>query len=456
MNRRFHIPTKINLLIISFLIFLVYVVTIIVNYARKDKIFSYEVKAGSLAESNIYTGIILRDEKIFYSNDTGYIDYFAREGEHLGVGDLIYTIDESGIIDDMIGETQGENKLTDNDLQELKYSINDFCSTFDEKNFNRSYDFLYSIDGMVLKYANMNILATIDNVSSSSLSNLVKLNKSSETGYIVYNIDGYESLSINSIGDSVYDMSTYEKEQLLSKTLIDKNQPVYKLITSENWSIIIPLTEEKALELADEGYVQIKFLDTQRTVWAGIKTFQNGDNFYGQLTLNNSVLNYCKDRYVDIELSSKAEKGLKIPISSLVYKDFYLIPVEYAIESGEENSFYFLRKKFQEDGSIAAELINVSVYAEIDGYYYVDDGSLRIGDYLLTKDSLNEYPVSVKGQLEGVYNMNKGYADFRQVVILYQNEEYAIVNSNTTYGLNEYDYIVLDSSSVLENDILYD
>lgn len=515
MNKLFSTSSKLNILILAFLIFLVYIVVIITNYARKDKIFSYEVKEGSLAESNIYTGIILRDESIFYSNDTGFIDYFAREGEHLGVGDLIYTIDESGVIDELIGESQGENKLTDADLKSLKYQITDFCSTFKDTEYRKTYDFLYSMDGMVLKLANMNILDKIGTANKNSYSELVKINKATETGYIVYNIDGYESLSINSVTESVFDQATYEKEQLINKSLIDRNEPVYKLITSENWSIVIPITEEKAFELANEGYVKIKFLNNQRTVWAGIKTFQNGTEFYAQLTLNNSVLNYCTDRYIDIELSSKAEKGLKIPLSSIVHKEFFLIPKVYASDDGSENSLIFMRKKFGEDGSITAELVSVEIYSETDEYYYVDDTVLKLGDYLIkpekkddsnedktsdgastaavsnaeeaTTDELStsenaladggivgykkqleeaenskeeafprEYPVSAKGELVGVYNMNKGYADFRQVVILYQNDEYAIVKSNTAYGLDVYDFIVLNAESVGEDDILYD
>ena len=58
--------------------------------------------------------------------------------------------------------------------------------------------------------------------------------------------------------------------------------------------------------------------------------------------------------------------------------------------------------------------------------------------------------------LIGVYNMNKGYADFRQINILYQNEEYAIVKSNTRYGLNVYDYIVLDASAVTDEQFIYE
>ena len=57
--------------------------------------------------------------------------------------------------------------------------------------------------------------------------------------------------------------------------------------------------------------------------------------------------------------------------------------------------------------------------------------------------------------LTGVYNMNKGYADFKQITVLAQNDEYSIVSSNTQYGLTVYDRIVLDATSVSNNDFIY-
>ena len=69
---------------------------------------------------------------------------------------------------------------------------------------------------------------------------------------------------------------------------------------------------------------------------------------------------------------------------------------------------------------------------------------------------METYTVSKRGGLIGVYNINKGYADFKQIQILYQNDEYSIVKSNTEYGLNVYDYIALDAESVTVNDFIYE
>ena len=70
-------------------------------------------------------------------------------------------------------------------------------------------------------------------------------------------------------------------------------------------------------------------------------------------------------------------------------------------------------------------------------------------------ETSEKYALSKRGSLIGVYNINKGYADFKQIDILYNNDEYSIVQSNTVYGLNVYDYIVLDATTVSEDELIH-
>ena len=89
------------------------------------------------------------------------------------------------------------------------------------------------------------------------------------------------------------------------------------------------------------------------------------------------------------------------------------------------------------------------------GYCYVDKETFQDGDILKKQDSTETFEVGEVDYLEGVYCMNKGYAVFRQIKILDQNEEYCIVAQGTSYGLQPFDYIVLDGESVKEEEILY-
>ena len=252
----------------------------------------------------------------------------------------------------------------------------------------------------------------------------------------------------------VFDESTYEKQQLVNNNLVKAGDPVYKLCTSEEWSIIIKEDDpEKVQQLVDLEYVKVRFIKNQYESWGKVTTYTNpdGDSFV-KLTFNNSMVTFCRDRFLNVELITEDESGLKIPNSSIVNKSFYLIPKSYLIRNND-NSTGVLKVKYDEQGNETSEFVNVSVYSENDTQYYLDTDILRSGDQLILTDSNQRYTISQMDTLIGVYNINKGYADFREISILYKNDEYAIVKSNTIYGLNVYDYIVLDSSTIDDNNV---
>ena len=80
---------------------------------------------------------------------------------------------------------------------------------------------------------------------------------------------------------------------------------------------------------------------------------------------------------------------------------------------------------------------------------------MKKGDVINKPDSGETMTLEATASLQGVYNINKGYAVFRKVEILFQNEEYTIVNTGTSYGLSLYDYIALDASAIKENQIVH-
>ena len=156
------------------------------------------------------------------------------------------------------------------------------------------------------------------------------------------------------------------------------------------------------------------------------------------------------------------QQGLKIPNSAIVEKEFYLIPKEFLIE--QEDSKGFLKEIYDDSGQATAQFVNMTLYYEDDDYYYVDplesdyatgNKKLSVGDYLVAENSDARFQIGQKGSLQGVYNINKGYTQFRQINILAQNEEYTLVEEGTSYGLTVYDHIVLNGSAVDEDEIIY-
>lgn len=444
--------------IIVFVVIAFYLIISVILYFKSDPIKGYEVKKGSLSVANNYTGIILRKEEVVTSTDAGYINYYAREGEKVACGDLIYSVDGTGKLADMMSEDAADSEgLNEDELKEIKSDLIKFAKDFDKNNFTSVYDFKYNLQGSALKISNLKILNNIEGLSSGMAASGIKLNYSPKSGYVVYNIDGYEDLKLYDITSDMLSNDKYEKNPMINNTLVANGDKIYKYVTDENWQIVIKVDEEKAQLMEEAEYVKIKFLKTGDCSNARTEIITNGDDLFCVLNLNNSVVTYCMDRYVDIELDFDKEPGLKIPISSIAEREFYLVPKDYAVTVDESAGVAtFIKESYMEDGTLTTQTIELTIYNEDDKDFYIDDDTLTMGMNLVKTNSDSKYPLSRKATLIGVYNINKGYADFRQIIKLYENEEYAIVKSNTNYGLSCYDYIVLDASSVKDQEFVYD
>ena len=346
--------------------------------------------------------------------------------------------------------------LSENDLLEIRNEVSDFAGSFDKNNFSSAYDFKFTIQGSVLKYANSNLLNNISELYGASIGSSINVCNAPESGIVVYSVDGFEGINPAEITEEWFNKETYEKTQLINNEIVEKGSPIYKLATDEEWSLFFALDKERAEELLEEEYVKVRFLKNQNESWGKVNVLTGLDEkTYVQLTFTNSMITFATDRFVDIELMLDVESGLKVPNSSIVEKEFFLIPTKFVEKGGNSGNPGVLRETYNEDGTAVPEFIEVNIYNEEDNEYYIDDSILRTGDTLLMTDSTETFKVSVSGTLVGVYNINKGYADFKQIQILNQNEEYSIVQSNTNYGLVAYDHIVLDAESVNEDEFIY-
>ena len=449
---------KVNVGIIMFFILIIfYLCGIMYSYFTSKHIVSYQVLNSSLSTENTYTGIAIRKETVFNAPKSGYINYYAREATKVGYGNLVYSVDKDGSIKDLITSNMTDNvsSLSDDELALLKSEITGFVSNFYPDNYSDTYELKYTIQNDISKILSESISHTLENSSN------VFFSYADQPGYVIYSVDGYENLLVKDVTQDIMNQKNYDKQNLIVGTEINEGEPAYKLCTSERWSIVIECSEAYAEKLLEEEYVLVKFEKNQETSWAYVTRHDNADGkTYIALTFNNSVISFCTERFVDIEIILEKETGLKIPNTAIVEKEFFLIPAKYVMLGANSTSDYMVnRVSYNSNGERVSESIAISIYNydEANEIYYVDDEILRKDDVLCSEDSLIDTCVVQKtGTLIGVYNINKGYADFKQIIILSQNDEYSIVASNTDYGLSMYDYIVLDAKVVNENDFIYE
>ena len=166
------------------------------------------------------------------------------------------------------------------------------------------------------------------------------------------------------LGASDFEKMNYEKKQIIADELVEKGVPVYKINTSELWDLVIPIDSERGAELEKEGYVKVRFLKNQYESWASTKMIygKNGETLLN-LHFNNSMVTFVSDRFLDVELILEEEKGLKIPLTSIVDKEFFLLGEPYLIDEGQKGKRTVIRQCYLEDGTISTERITVGIYS---------------------------------------------------------------------------------------------
>ena len=448
-------PWNVNIGMLLFAVILIYLIISIFSYLTTEKVVGYEVKSGSLSSNRVFRGIALRQEQIVNSDYAGYVNYYNEEGDRIGNHNLVYTVDESGGVMDYINaQNAGETTFSDEALKELRGDVIAFTATFSPRSFNTVYEFKNNVRSTAQKLSSNSILSQIRTMDQSGLSGSIHYGYAPATGDIVYSTDGYETKLFADLTAADVKAEGYEKKQLANGRLVSRGEPVFKLCTDENWSITIEVaSEEEAQALLEEEYVRIRFLKNQYESWAKVstRTDEEGKHLVN-LAFTNSMVTFCQDRYIDIEILFTDQTGLKVPNSAIVENTFFLVPKAYVTSAPSGRGV--LRQRRTEDGTETVDFVAAPPYSETEEYYYLDQTTLRMGDVLVKPDSTETLILNSVGNLIGVYNINKGYADFRLIQVLYNNDEYSIIQPNSPYGLSEYDYIVLDASKVSPDQLI--
>ena len=457
----------------------IYMLITVLLYITSTHVTSYQVTAGPLSRNPVCTALAVRDEEVVSADSPGYIRYYAREGMKVRKGGNVYALSDTKNV-------KADITLSKDQLEQVRTRIADFSNNFSGTDFYDAYSFKYEMQGLIFQQASSQGTAPADAVEdqdevdsdvtvirgSMTFGNQV-VHTSPSAGLVIYSTDGYEGKTVEDLAEEDFNQKAYEKKDLLTDGQAKAGDAVYKLVKDDNWTLMVPLSDKLAAKLADRKSIKVKFLKDGETQTGQLSIMNVGNQKVAKITLKNGMVRYASDRFLKIELVINTQSGLKIPMSSIVTKEFYIIPSSFLTKGGNENSAGFLRETATKGGDKTTEFVSATIYkntaeenldAEVsedtentaaqDGYCYVDKQTFQDGDVLYKPETQETFVVGEIDYLEGVYSMNKGYAVFRQIDIIDQNEEYCIVRPNTSYGLEAFDRIVEDGESVKEEDIL--
>ena len=431
----------------------IYMIYHLFTYITADNITIYEVSQGSISSNLEYNALAIRQEQIVYAETSGDILYLAENFGKVGAKTNVYALDTTGEILSSIESSteQSEISLDANAYSKLQSIVSNYVLDYNPIDFNKTYSFKTELESQVEQLYTVSAMEAMgDSLSSAIASGSFTIYKSPVPGLVVYSIDGLEDLTIDFFVSDSFDISSYSSENLKAQESVIAGQAVYKVITSDHWNLILEVDKSLYDSLQEESYLKIKFLEDDAETWTNLDFAQKAGKYYLVLTLDDSMDRYADSRFVHVKIINNNISGLKIPNSSIVKKNFYTIPKSYMMQGNNDDETGFLLQSGAEN-----VYITPTIYYETDDYYYVDDEILTRGDKLIKPNSKEVYVVgSDMGSLEGVYNVNKGYAVFKQIEVLYQNDDYSIIKTGTNYGISMYDHIVLQGDEVSENTII--
>mgnify|MGYP003267064399 FL=1 len=451
--KKFKKKRELNLGIFLFAIVFIYLVVTVILYFTRGSISVYEVREGSIVRDNSYTGLIIRQETTVNAEESGYVSYFQNGNSKIKTGTNIYAISQEPLDTESVSdEEENSGRISEEVQSAIALQLQNFNENYDSNDFTSVYSLKNEISSALqnaYSETRMEHLGAV--IAASSLD--VNTYRSTQDGIIAFTVDGYESLTKDTFLAENFDNTAYESTTLADQMKISKGDPVYRLITSEDWSVILPLEKETAEQLiADEvSSVRVRIDKDSETMQADFSVIERDGQYYGCLDFDNSMIRYAEDRFLNVELILEDESGLKIPRSSVVEEKFYVIPEDYITTGGNSSSEGVMVR--QDNDSV--EFTSVDIYDSSDGEVCISRDNISEGALLVKPESNETYTVGKTKSLKGVYNINRGYAVFKKVSILCENDEYYIVQEGEAYGLSNYDHIVQNGSSVDPEEVVF-
>lgn len=475
--------SSLALWLLVLVLFLVYLGGYIYSYISRPKIIETKVVFGSVDQTSLFDGIIVRDEKIYTSASGGVIVYNLNEYDRVKKGGEVCSVQEANEVaaieasltnvDKSIISMQDSRQdylLFDEDIKvangQIKKIADELSFSLCEDNVQALYLMKEQI-GQVLEVRNqmlltentgsLKTLAQERNIIESRLSAVKHSVFSDDSGVVSYLTDGLENILTVDGLDSVskertkmkvnYDELAYNKE-------VRPGEPVFKVIKSNDWYIAAyidsSLTADWLINTAKTIYVKNgdRFAPLSVTIY---KLEAAGESTYVVFKANKELIDYLKCRSLSFKVEQGVVEGLKIPNSAIVDKTLLKIPKEFV---HEDNGKYSVTKMSLDK----EETVPITYTSSDDTYFYVihDYNNLRYDDTLVNGNKTMR--ITESENIRGVYVTNSGAAVFKKITLggkYSENSTHTILDPTLNKGLKVQDGIVTDAKYIKEKQLVY-
>ena len=450
----------INLGTVVFLVIIIYLTAYVIRYLGKEKLAIYEVSESNMSENISGTGMILREETLITTEEKGYVNYYVKDGSRVRKDGIVYTLDTTGKLQSYLNELLEEkNTVSDEEKQQVYKDLQTFSDSFSDDNFSEVYEAKSEINHDLMSYTDTILADNKDQLEEEYGSGSYEEVRAGESGLVSFFSDGMEKVTDATFTKEDFDNGS-RMEDLRSREELSAGSPVYRMVTGQNWTLVIPVNEDdynrmKNLEKKDIHTVQVTFRADNFVTNVSFECQKKEDSCYVMLKFDNYVQRYINQRYLSVRLQLSETSGLQIPASSLVQKDVYKIPAEYLTRgsnSSSDNQVNVLSNN--KNGEEILTQVTVTKYRTEGENVLIASDKLKAGDRISNVEKAKTYTLKETSVLQGVYVVNRGYAEFKPVTILERTEDYCIISADDS-DVELYDRVILNSETIKENQVIY-
>lgn len=444
-----------------FALMLFYFIGFVIMYLTRSQVQVYEVQPGSVAYTSTFTGMALREESVVTSDYSGTFNIYQHEGNRVKAGDIVCTVDERGTVAQELAQytENASSQLTSSDISQMVTLINAYRTDYSTTGFSGLSTLRSSLNSVILGAVTSQIEENLDSIlAQTNAGDSFKRLTADQAGYVVYTTDGYESVTEDTFTAQSFNTESYARQRTENNETIESGDAAYKLITSENWYLIVPLSDDQisANQLQNKSAVTVDFLKDNIETTANFEIIERDGQNYGKISLNKYMIRYCTDRFLNIRLVTSRPSGLKVPVSAVVQKSYFSIPASYITQGGANGDEGFITQTKDTSGNMVQMFVSPTIIRDPndEDTVYVSRDELQEGTSLLAPDSDAQYVIGPTGTVNGVYVINTGYTVFEPIYILDKSDEYVICDTDKS-SLSAYDRIVLKASGYKEGDVVY-
>lgn len=298
--------------------------------------------------------VIIKDEKVYYSNETAELKANIEEGERVPVGTEVISSSNNTIsmdlqnqlaeIEENIKILSQKNTPLSNNNDEISSSkvsiIESLQADISQGNFsavNLSKDILLDLnnteynnntDGNLLDRS----IKSLENQKSSILeqiNNKEKIYITKDAGIVSYNIDGFENIFLpiefnNYIYENIKIEDDVNENNRANSDIImaEAGKPLFKIINNFEWYTAIKIDNISDIEKYQLGNsLSIEFEDDLEIQGRIISINITGEHAVLVLKFNEHLHENYKKRFLDLSIVTLKKDCYKIPNSVIIEKD---------------------------------------------------------------------------------------------------------------------------------------